>query len=206
LDRRKRKTREAIFQACIDLMKEKDFQQITINELVKKADLNRGTFYLHFVDKYDMIESFENEMIDYIKEVILNSIPKENDKFLFIESRYDTIVGIIKCFQENKLLFQFIINSGYYNSFQEKLKNELKVILEDNLFPIMTARNINIPIELFLKIFSNTGLILAEYACDENAEINPDQLAKFFLSIIVHGPTRTLGILGDEDIQRLSIK
>ena len=102
-----------------------------------------------------------------------------NQKYFFVEKRSQNLEKwinsltwtfyssnqSIKCFQENKLLFQFIINSG-----------------------------------------SNTGLILAEYACDENAEINPEQLAKFFLSLIVHGPTRTLGILGDDDIQRLSIK
>ena len=206
MDRRKRKTREAIFYACIDLMKEKDFQQITVNEIVRKADINRGTFYLHFVDKYDMISDFENEMISYIKEVIIATIPKEKDKVLFIESRYDTIVGIIKCFQDNKMLFQFIIHSGYYNSFQEKIRKEIKGILEDNLLPFTKLFELNIPVDLFLRIFSNLVLILAEHACDKEEEINPEQLAKFFLGIIVHGPTRTLGILGDEEIQKLSIK
>ena len=66
MDRRKRKSRKAIFDACVELIQEKEFENITINEIVVRADLNRGTFYLHFADKYDMMNSFENEMIDKI--------------------------------------------------------------------------------------------------------------------------------------------
>lgn len=44
MDRRKRKSRQAILQACISLSKEKEFSKITVNEIVDYADLNRGTF------------------------------------------------------------------------------------------------------------------------------------------------------------------
>ncbi|RUL55202.1 TetR/AcrR family transcriptional regulator [Lysinibacillus antri] len=42
-----------MFDACISLIEEKDFQEITINEIVEKVDINRGTFYLRFEDKYE---------------------------------------------------------------------------------------------------------------------------------------------------------
>ena len=84
LDRRQRKTRTAILDACISLIQEKDFQKITVHEIVKEADINRGTFYLHFEDKYDMMNSFENEMIEKIEKVIVNNLPKESSNQLFL--------------------------------------------------------------------------------------------------------------------------
>ena len=51
MDRRKRKTREAIFSAFIELLSAKDFSQITVGEIIERADVGRATFYDHFETK-----------------------------------------------------------------------------------------------------------------------------------------------------------
>ena len=51
MDRRQRKTREAIFNAFINLLSEKDFQHITVGEIIERADIGRATFYSHFETK-----------------------------------------------------------------------------------------------------------------------------------------------------------
>ncbi len=56
MDRRIRKTQEAILEAFVGLLAEKDFEQITINELADRADVNRGTVYLHYSDKFDLLD------------------------------------------------------------------------------------------------------------------------------------------------------
>ena len=70
MDRRVRKTRKLLKEALVALMTEKDFRKITVTELTKKADINRGTFYLHYFDIYDLLEEMENEALDYIKKII----------------------------------------------------------------------------------------------------------------------------------------
>ncbi len=56
MDRRIHKTREAIIEAFVGLMAEKNFEQITINEIAERADVNRGTVYLHYTDKFDLLD------------------------------------------------------------------------------------------------------------------------------------------------------
>lgn len=56
MDRRIQKTKDAIIQAFVGLMSEKNFEQITINEIADRANVNRGTIYLHYVDKYDLLD------------------------------------------------------------------------------------------------------------------------------------------------------
>lgn len=56
MDRRIARTRHLIMQAFIALLGEQDFEKITIQGIADRADVNRGTVYLHFTDKYDLLE------------------------------------------------------------------------------------------------------------------------------------------------------
>ena len=202
MDRRQKKTRTAILDACVSLIHEKDFQKITVHEIVKTADINRGTFYLHFKDKYDMLDSFENEMIEKIEKAIVNNLPKEPSNQLFLESRYDTIVQILKCYEDNKELLQFLIKSSY-SSFQKKLRNKLKLLFSEVIFPKLEKLEFEISTDLFSIIFASTSLSLAEYTYQSKTPINIEELANLFFNILLQGPAKTLGLLRDEDSYKL---
>ena len=200
MDRRKRKTRKAIFDACVSLMQEKEFQNITVNEIVERADINRGTFYLHFVDKYDMMNSFENEMIEKIEDVMLNNIPKKQFEELFIQSRYDTVVEILKCYEQNKELLQLLMRSSHSASFQAKLRDKLKFVVTEKIFPNFENLELQIPTDLLVILFTSISLSLAEYAQQSKKPIDAEQLGQFFINVMLHGPAKMLGLNMDEKL------
>lgn len=68
-DRRVRKSQEAIKTAVIELMMEKDFDQITIQDISDKADVSRRTIYLHYMDKFDLLDKLIEEHIDEMREL-----------------------------------------------------------------------------------------------------------------------------------------
>ena len=51
MDRRQKKTRTAIFEAFIQLLSEGDYAQITVGQIIDRADVGRATFYAHFETK-----------------------------------------------------------------------------------------------------------------------------------------------------------
>ena len=53
-DKRIRRTKKLLRQALTRLMQQKDFQSITVTDVVREADINRGTFYAHYRDVYDL--------------------------------------------------------------------------------------------------------------------------------------------------------
>ena len=57
LDPRIRRTRQLLQDALVELLKTKSFDEISVQDLVESATLNRGTFYLHYADKYALLES-----------------------------------------------------------------------------------------------------------------------------------------------------
>ncbi len=69
-DKRIRRTKKLLRQALTRLMQQKDFQSITVTDVVREADINRGTFYAHYRDVYDLREKIEAEMKKIIKEDI----------------------------------------------------------------------------------------------------------------------------------------
>lgn len=59
------KSKAAIKNALLDIMYEKDFKQITVNELLKRANVSRGTFYAHFSNLEDVRQQLINDLFDH---------------------------------------------------------------------------------------------------------------------------------------------
>ncbi|WP_303871384.1 TetR/AcrR family transcriptional regulator [Acetobacterium wieringae] len=57
LDPRVKRTRQLIQDAFTSLMRENEFNDITVKDIAERATVNRATFYAHFVDKFDILES-----------------------------------------------------------------------------------------------------------------------------------------------------
>ena len=64
IDRRVRKTKRQLRQALMDLMSEKPSKSISVRELAERADINRGTFYIHYKDVSDLLQRLEDEMAE----------------------------------------------------------------------------------------------------------------------------------------------
>lgn len=55
-DRRVRRTRKALLDALLVLMTDKDYEAITVQDIIDRADVGRSTFYTHYTDKDDLLQ------------------------------------------------------------------------------------------------------------------------------------------------------
>ncbi len=69
MDRRIKRTRNAVFNAMLDLMVEKDASKITVLELCKRADINKSTFYLHYKSMDDCLQSCFQTIMDGVIDI-----------------------------------------------------------------------------------------------------------------------------------------
>ena len=63
-DRRVQKTRQVIRSAFIELLKEKRFADITVQDIADRAMISRSTFYDHYTDKYLLLEQLYQETVE----------------------------------------------------------------------------------------------------------------------------------------------
>ncbi len=68
MDRRQRKTRQAIYEAFEALMAHAHYRDITVAHIIERADIGRSTFYAHFETKDDLLDQMCVEMFDHIFE------------------------------------------------------------------------------------------------------------------------------------------
>ena len=66
MDRRQRKTRNAIFQAFITLLSKHNVHQITVGQIIQQADVGRATFYAHFETKESLLKALCGELFDHL--------------------------------------------------------------------------------------------------------------------------------------------
>ena len=62
LDPRVKRTRSLILQSFSGLLAEKGFESISVQDVTVKAQINRATFYAHFVDKYELLDYWIRQM------------------------------------------------------------------------------------------------------------------------------------------------
>lgn len=72
VDSRVRRTKRLLRQGLTELLKEKSIKKITVRELSERVDINRGTFYLHYKDIYDLVAQIEQELFDEFETILQN--------------------------------------------------------------------------------------------------------------------------------------
>lgn len=66
MDRRKKKTRQAVYDAFTGLLEEKSYSNITVQEIIDEADIGRSTFYSHFETKDELLKALCTEIFDHV--------------------------------------------------------------------------------------------------------------------------------------------
>lgn len=137
-DRRIRRTKNAIKNGLLSLLKTKPINQITVRELCDLVDINRGTFYLHYADIYYLLEVLENELYNELEKCFSNH-PNPNE---VINDPQPLLSEIFSCFSMNFELTSILLGPHGDPAFVEKLKNLLKKNCEARwqfLFPAASA-------------------------------------------------------------------
>lgn len=116
VDRRILKTQEALKKAVIELMTEKNFDDITIQDIADRANINRGTIYLHYQDKYDLLDKL---IESHLKELY------EMEEWACELDWNDALVPYFEYFEQHFLFFSTMLASkdakGAPSSFRTQL-------------------------------------------------------------------------------------
>lgn len=70
VDSRVRRTKRLLREGLTDLLHEKSIKKITVRELSERVEINRGTFYLHYKDIYDLVGQIEDELFEEFEHIL----------------------------------------------------------------------------------------------------------------------------------------
>lgn len=120
-DRRIRKTRAALKQSLTKLLKTKNIKDISVKELTDLADVNRGTFYLHYKDVFDLLEQSENDLLEEFKTTLdsYNTDLVQGNPVIMME-------GVYKLCRSNANLVSILIGENGDIKFLNKLNTVIR--------------------------------------------------------------------------------
>lgn len=118
LNRSSEKTKKLIKNTFAELIKEQQsLNKITVSELVKRADINRGTFYNHYDSIYDVAEELEAEIINVLFE---------NTKKLYtLEDIFNYLDEVIIYLKKNEDIYRLLLASNEPQVFLKKLNKSM---------------------------------------------------------------------------------
>lgn len=91
-NKRFRDTEIRMESVMLKLMKDTEFEKITVKKICEKANVNRSTFYAHFIDIYDMLNKMEQELS---KQLMENYVESE-ERVAFSEKSFIVFLDHIK--------------------------------------------------------------------------------------------------------------
>ena len=136
MDLRTQKIYDALIIAFQQLLEEKSFEEITVNELCERARTRRATFYKHFSDKYD----FFHYMLTRMREDLFEDLIKQSDTdqaplllhmlidsgLTFVEHNKKFLLSVENSSAANAMLLTATSQSFYRTHFPDLFKDELE--------------------------------------------------------------------------------
>lgn len=134
-DRRVKYTRMVIKDSFVKFLKQKPISKISVKEICDDADINRATFYAHYLDQYDLLQQIESEIIDDITHYLKG--------YDFKDSRLipvGMIEKILIYIEENSELFDLLLNSNGDMKFQQEV---IKIVGNQHFIPLIGNESLN---------------------------------------------------------------
>ena len=155
-DLRVKKTKNALYNTLMDLMKAKSFEEIKVSDICNAALINRSTFYAHYNDKYELLMDAIDNLKNSLIEELNKNVKTSNTKEYYLEM----ISILLNHIEEKRSIYQQIMLNNRNSIMVDILYD---VLDHDITSKIKKAKSEKIPGEIIAKFYIgavfNVGLI-----------------------------------------------
>ena len=190
VDRRVRKTKRQLRLALMKLMAEKSVKDISVRELAAIADINRGTFYIHYKDVYDLLSSLEDELAEGLVVVCRRHNAKDSEG-----KTYPYLMELYQYIEQNADLCHVLLGKNGDIAFTDRICHILR---DEFLYDFLAYYYPNDPamLDYFCSFIVSGNMSLALTWIDGGMKQTAEEMAVLAGEIIMHGVKGA----GDESI------
>nr|WP_306220584.1 TetR/AcrR family transcriptional regulator [Cohnella sp. WQ 127256] len=163
-DRRVHKSRSALKQALLEWMSHKPFSNISISDIVKTADLNRGTFYKHYIYKEDLL----NDILDDVITDLIRSYraPYLQRRDFDVQSLNASAIKIFDHVYAYANVYTLMVRTNILSDFRDTINQTLKSLYLNDVTDMSPNPKINKELLACYQAHAVLGLITEWVQCD----------------------------------------
>lgn len=178
-------TKRIIKDAFIELYKVNTIDNISVKELTNKAGFNRGTFYIHYQDIYDLLSEIEEEVLSEFQKLGIKI--KDYDISSFDPKEpIPATSEVLKYLKSNRNYMEALLGKNSAPSFSTKWKNIVKQHLLAKLK--IENRSYRGYSDYLLELILSATIGVVTYWVQTGMKMPPEELALLLSNSIIKGP------------------
>ena len=176
-DRRSQRTRRALGNALIELMTEKGYEAISVKDISEPANVERSTFYSHYVDKDELLVSQMDRVVDLLSQHVPQELPDGNTFF--------PSLGLFQHIKEQWKLYKILVWGSGVDLLTRHLQKSLSEKIEQRLSE--GEQTYELPIPIIANFLSGSFLSLVRWWLDYKMIYSPEEMDEMFRKLALPG-------------------
>lgn len=204
IDRRIQRTRLALRSALLELIKEKGFDSVSVEEITERANLGRATFYLHYKDKEDLLldefREIASNRVQVLSEIPV-SIWKSNKDNLELSDGRAPVMPLLLVFEhasQNAELYRILLRGDS----SQRIAGQIREIIAESINAIVMTRlqgdplpaPMEVPVELLASYFSGALMGSLNWWLEQGTSPEPEEMARMFQHLFFPGVKKVMGL------------
>lgn len=199
-DKRTLQTESQIVDALVQLIHTKGFNNINVTDLTRTAGIGRGTFYIHYLDKFDLLNKIEEKLLNEIKEVLNNVIPEELKTFTGEEDEVPSnlVIKTLDYFYKNSKLLSALLSPSGDPYLIGKIKTMFKDLIVHSFSSVkeQTYFNPSVPKDYVMEIVLDHLMNIVVYWMSKEEPESPQKIAQIIKATQHIAPNDLINIKG----------
>jgi AcrR family transcriptional regulator len=182
-DRRVERTRTHLHEALMSLIRQKDYDDIVVKEILDEANVGRSTFYAHFRDKDDLLVSGIHEMLQ----------PARSVRGTFSGKPYEELISfslpIFEHHYEHRRSGEGRVGARGRAILHEHLQRVLAARIDRKIKDVVRGQRKrtagNIPPDLLVGFLASTFVLVLNWWLDGECVLSPGQVNELFRTLVL---------------------
>lgn len=181
-DRRIQKTRKALHDALISLMKQRKYELITVQDILDQANCGRSTFYMHYTDKDDLLVDGMNDLLETLR--------KSQKATSTSTKKYERVIGFSSALfdhaYDHRSIFKLLVGSRGWDLFRNRMEEILIQLIREEAKNLYKKRSpSDSSIELFVYFLAASFLTVWTWWMNQKTLLDPQQIDAMFRQMVL---------------------
>lgn len=194
-DRRQIRTNQLLRKTLFELMQEKSVNAITVTDITSRADINRGTFYLHYRDVPDMLEKLKEEVMAEIRSIVLEIDPRDTRIYAEKGEPYPPSIQIFEVLIKHGDFIKAVLGPNGDMSFVRQFRQFMTENMYDKQAFRMAAQNSRIPSDYLIAYMTSANIGLVIHWIESGMNLSAEEMGALMTQLINYGPLITSGLV-----------